>query len=129
MKLTYALLADNVITSNTNNLSIIDIFDLLATPEFPVTKPKCVVTLGFIVEPEDLNRNVTLLVQLLNPDAKPIRAVELDIGIDKAYNLLTKLRVNVPFEFLEFQVPGAHEFDIRVDGVTAETIPLIVTAL
>lgn len=124
-----ALLADAATIDASGKLNILGIFDRLSATAFPVRHPHMVMVLRFAAGVDESGQHEVEIV-LRGPEGDEVVRVdgEMTLGGGSA-SVANGLRVPqvLNMDGLVFGKAGRYAFDVRVDGDTHVTLPLIVT--
>jgi len=134
MKLDYAHLADMAINSDAGKLSIIGLFDRILcatppTPENPTVRPTMAIIVGFVFEPDDLGKDVELMIELIDPDAKQLVAAIGTISVGDDTDLRIRNVMHFTFDLVKFERLGLHEISVKINGHEVKPLPILVELL
>jgi len=126
MNIQVAVLCDAA-TNDNEKLNLLGAFDTIYAPQMPAVHPQCAVALRATFLPGDEGtRKLTL--NFINADGHPImQGIEMPVPVtlpDDAHFITRNFIVN--FQQLKFAEPGLYSVDIRLDGESQTSIPLLV---
>ena len=126
MNIQVAVLCDAA-TDDNGKLNLLGAFDTIYAPQMPAVHPQCSVALRITFMSGDEGTR-KLGVNFINADGRPImQGIELPVPVtlpDDAHFLTRNFIVN--FQGLTFAEAGLYSVDIRCDGETQASIPLLV---
>ena len=126
MNIQVAVLCDAA-TNDNEKLNLLGAFDTIYAPQMPAVHPQCAVALRATFLPGDEGtRKLTL--NFINADGHPImQGIEMPVPVtlpDDAHFITRNFIVN--FQQLKFAEPGLYSVDIRLDGESQTSFPLLV---
>lgn len=129
MNIQVAVLCDAA-TNDNEKLNLLGAFDTIYAPQMPAVHPQCSVALRISFMPGDEGTRKFML-NLINADGHPIMpGIELPVAVtlpDDAHFLTRNFIVNI--QQLRFEEPGLYSVDVRLDGQSQASIPLLVKLL
>jgi hypothetical protein len=126
MNVQVAVLCDAA-TDDNGKLNLLGAFDTIYAPQMPVLHPQCSVALRVTFHAGDEGAR-KLMLNFINADGQSIlQSIELPVQVtlpDEPHFLTRNFIVN--FQQLKFDEPGLYSVDVRLDGETATSVPLLV---
>jgi hypothetical protein len=126
MNIQVAVLCDAA-TDDNGKLNLLGAFDTIFAPLMPAVHPQCAVALRATFLPGDEGTR-KLSLNFINADGHSImQAIELPVPVtlpDDAHFLTRNFIINI--QQLKFADAGLYSVDVRVDGETQASIPLLV---
>ncbi|MDH5589111.1 MAG: hypothetical protein OEZ65_13335 [Gemmatimonadota bacterium] len=131
MEVDLALLADAATIDASGKLNILGIFDHITTTSFPARHPKMVLVLRFSAGLDEAGQH-HVEIALRDPDGNEVVHIDGEMQLGPGRGGAAQ-GIQVPhvlhMDGLVLPVPGQYGFDVTVDGVHCETVPLRVTSL
>ena len=129
MNIQVAVLCDAA-TNDNEKLNLLGAFDTIYAPQMPAIHPQCSVALRATFLPGDEGTR-KLALHFINADGRPImQPIEMPVPValpDDAHFLTRNFIINI--QQLKFDEPGLYSVDVRLDGETQASIPLLVKML
>jgi len=126
MNIQVAVLCDAA-TDDNGKLNILGCFDTIYAPQMPAVHPQCSVAMRVTFQSGDEGER-KLGLNFINADGRPImQAIDLPVSValpDEAHFLTRNFIVNI--QQLKFNEPGLYRVDVRLDGESQASIPLLV---
>jgi hypothetical protein len=127
MNIQVAVLCDAA-TNDNDKLSLLGAFDAIYAPQLPAVHPQCAVALRITFYAGDEGqRQITL--NFINADGHSIMpnfpTVPVEVRLPEDVHFLTRNFI-VNFQQLQFNEPGLYSVDVRMDGKSQASIPLLV---
>ena len=126
MNIQVAVLCDAA-TDDNGKLNFLGAFDTIYAPQLPAVHPQCAVALRVTFNAGDEGTR-KLMLNFVNADGRAIMPpIEIPVAValpDDAYFLTRNFIVNI--QQLRFTEPGLYRVDVRLDGESQASIPLLV---
>jgi hypothetical protein len=126
MNIQVAVLCDAA-TNDNEKLHLLGAFDTIYAPQLPAVHLQCSVALRVTLLPGDEGTRKFSL-HFINADGRPIMPpIEMPVNVtlpDDAHFLTRNFIANI--QQLRFDEAGLYSVDVRVDGETQASIPLLV---
>ncbi len=130
MNIQVAVLCDAA-TDDNGKLNLLGSFDTIYAPQLPAVHPQCAVALRITFLPGEEGRH-SLTLNFVNADGRSIMpnfpAVPVEVTLPEDAHFVTRNFV-VNIQQLRFAEAGAYSVDIRLDGQSQASIPLLVKFL
>jgi hypothetical protein len=122
------LVADYATLDASGKLTVVGVFNKIFASKFPVKHPLLYVTIRFVAELGETERDRTLEVFLVDQDYNQIwGSPPLKFRMEKpASGEVAEFTPIVALQQLEFQKPGKYAFKVRVDNDIVGSIPFDV---
>lgn len=126
MNVQVAVLCDAA-TDDDGKLNLLGAFDTIYAQEMPVVHPQCSVALRVTFQAGDEGER-KLTLNFINADGQSIvQGFDVPVNVklpDEPHFLTRNFIVN--FQQLRFDEPGLYSVDVRLDGETVTSVPLLV---
>jgi len=118
----FILCENTIIDKETNNISLINVFDSLNTERVPFRQAKIVVFVYWYLETKK-EIEIQQTVRLIDPDKEEIASLNIGVNFNR-----NKRRNGSTFNFVgvRFDKVGEHKFQLLVDGKLLKEVPLPV---
>ena len=130
MNIQVAVLCDAA-TDDNGKLNLLGSFDTIYAPQLPAVHPQCAVALRITFLPGEEGRH-NLTLNFVNADGRSIMPnfppVPVEVTLPEDAHFVTRNFI-VNIQQLRFAEVGAYSVDIRLDGQSQASIPLLVKYL
>ncbi len=130
MELDFAFLADAADVAAGKLFVLGGAFDTIQVQALPATHPALAVAMRLLLSPNDLDRQHSLEILLLDADARHIASAKGELTVPKSSQAPHgwKQAVILPLRFMNvpFQLAGHYSIEILVNGTMLKAIPLRV---
>ena len=126
MNIQVAVLCDAA-TEDNGKLNLLGSFDTIYAPQLPAVHPQCAVALRVtFMSGDEGARQIKL--NFVNADGRAIMPpIDIPVAValpDDVHFLTRNFIVNI--QQLKFDEPGLYSVDVRLDGETVASVPLLV---
>lgn len=127
MHLELAVLADAINTTGAGKLNILGEFNQISAKSLPAIHRSLMAVVRVAGGPEDVGQH-HVLVSYVTPNGppRPILDSNFDLASAGSSGVLSRTALILTVETLLLESPGAHRFDVTVDGRLLGSIPLHV---
>lgn len=126
MNIQVAVLCDAA-TDDNGKLNLLGAFDTIYTQQLPAVHPQCSIALRVTFTPEDEGQH-TLRVNFVDADGRSIMPgidIPVKVSLPEDSHFGTRNFI-VNIQQLKFDAPGLFSIDLRLDGRSQASIPLLV---
>lgn len=124
MNVSFALLADYTTTSKEDKFSVIGIYDRIGARSFPARHPNLQLAIRILTTRADVGQDRKIMVDLVDAEGKTLQRADGVIGIPADVPRPPTMNLVMVFEDTVFQVAGAYQFNVFIDGRQEAEVPL-----